>query len=243
MFQLLRLLMETTFYNQFFLCWGVLQQYATVMDYNDTNSANPITSGEPSPDISKLCATKGMNKKESPDEIKDAPLYEHFFKRKMKIFNRPHASMLNGELGVDCFPSSELPYPNMTIRVRISRSRLIFWNISENPSVILGISVVDSSLYTPLFAHKDDHRKEKRMDMRAYFLLEFNVLETQSISLLHPDKTISFKKMILTVLRFVRLFTQRTQTPQELDHTSSIQSGMSNLISDKSEHSEKDRDF
>ena len=73
--------------------------------------------------------------------------------------------MLYGKLGIDFFSTSELLYPNMKSRLRLTRARPNFYKISDNPNVSLGI--VDCSLYTRRIALKDDYHK-KRMDMLAY---------------------------------------------------------------------------
>ena len=83
--------------------------------------------------------------------------------------------MLYGKLGIDFFSTSELLYQNMKVRLRLIGARPIFWMISDNPNVSLGI--VDCSLYTRRSALKDDYHK-KRMDMLAYTPVEFNFLET-----------------------------------------------------------------
>ena len=83
--------------------------------------------------------------------------------------------MLYGILAVDFFSTSELIYPNMKIRLRLIRARLIFYMISDNPNVSLAI--VDCSLYTRRIALKDDYHK-KRRDMLAYAPVEYNYLET-----------------------------------------------------------------
>ena len=47
--------------------------------------------------------------------------------------------MLYGKLGIDFFSTSELPYPNMKIKLRLIRARPNFYMISDNPNVSLGI--------------------------------------------------------------------------------------------------------
>ena len=54
--------------------------------------------------------------------------------------------MLYGKLGIDFVSTSELPYPNMKIRLRLIRARPDFYMISDNPNVSLGI--MECSLYT-----------------------------------------------------------------------------------------------
>ena len=134
-----------------------------------------------------LC--KGYDYEELPDEIMEAPLSEPFFTRRMKMLSRPDGFMLYGKLGVDFFSTSELLYPNMKIRLRLIRARLNFYMTSDNPNVSLGI--VDCSLYTRRIALKDDYHK-KRMDMFAYFPVEFNYLETRAKTFIIPARQNQF---------------------------------------------------
>ena len=116
-----------------------------------------------------LC--EGYDYEECPDEIMEGPLSEPFFTRRMKLLSSPDGFMLYGKLGFDFFPTSELLYPNMKVRLRLIRARPNFYMVSDNPNVSLGI--VDCSLYTRRIALKDDYHK-KRMDMLAYTPVEFN---------------------------------------------------------------------
>ena len=61
--------------------------------------------------------------------------------------------------------------------------------ISDNPNVSLGIVVC--SLYTRRIALKDGYHK-KRMDMLAYFPLEFNYLETLAKTFIIPARQNQF---------------------------------------------------
>ena len=63
----------------------------------------------------------------------------------------------------------------MKVRLQLIRARPIFYMITENPNVSLGI--VDCSPYTRRIALKDDYHM-KRMEMLSYTPLEFNYLET-----------------------------------------------------------------
>ena len=93
----------------------------------------------------------------------------------MKLLRRPDSSMLYGRLGIYFFPTSQVLYPKMNIRLGLIRARPIFYMISDNPNVSLGI--VDVSIYTRRIALKDDYHK-KRMDMLAYAPVEYKYLET-----------------------------------------------------------------
>ena len=68
------------------------------------------------------------------------------FTRRMKLFSRPDGFMLYGKLGIDFFRTSELLYPKMKIRLQLIRATPIFYIISDNPNVSLGI--VDSTLHS-----------------------------------------------------------------------------------------------
>ena len=65
------------------------------------------------------------------------------------------------------------------------RVRPIFYMISDNPNLSLGI--VDCSLYTRRIALKDDYHKE-RMDMLAYIPVEYNYLEFLAQTFIIPAR-------------------------------------------------------
>ena len=112
-----------------------------------------------------------------------------FFTRRMKLLSRPDDFMLYGKLGIDFFSTSQLVYPNMKLRLRLIRARPIFYMISDNPIVCLGI--VDCSIYTRRIALKDDYYK-KRMDMLAYAPVEYNSLEILAKTLILPARQNQF---------------------------------------------------
>ena len=114
------------------------------------------------------------DKEQDPKDFSN-PLPDPFFTRRMKLLSRPDGFMLYGKLGIDFFSTSQLLYPNMTIKLRLSRDRPNFYTISDNPNVSLGI--VDCSLYTRRIALKDDFHK-KGVDMLAYAPVEYIYLET-----------------------------------------------------------------
>ena len=70
----------------------------------------------------------------------------------------------------------------MKVRLQLIRARPIFYMITENPNVILGIN--DCSPYTRRIALKDDYHM-KRMEMLSYTPLEFNYLETIANTLIN----------------------------------------------------------
>ena len=115
----------------------------------------------------------GYDYEQNPEDITH-PLLDPFFTR-MKLLRRFDGFMLYGKLGIDFFSTSELLYPNMKLRWRLTRARPNFYTISDNPNVSLVI--VDCSLYTRRIALKDDYHK-KRMDMPAYAPVEYNYLKT-----------------------------------------------------------------
>ena len=132
---------------------------------------------------------EGYDYEEFTDEIMEAPLSEHFFTRRLKLFSRPDGFMLYGKLGVDFFSTSELLYPNMKFRLRQIRATPNVYMISDNPKVSLG--TVDCSLHTRRIALKDDYHK-KRMDMLAYAPVEFNYLKTLANSFIIPARQNQF---------------------------------------------------
>ena len=93
----------------------------------------------------------------------------------MKLLSRAEGFMLYGKLGIDFFSTSELPYPNIKVRLRLIRSRPNFYMISDNPNESLAI--MDCSLYTRRIAIKEDYHK-KRVDIPAYATVQYNYLET-----------------------------------------------------------------
>ena len=123
------------------------------------------------------------------DKIMEAPLFEHFFTRRMKMLSRPDSFMLYGKLGVDFFSTSELLYTNLKIRLRLIRARPKFYTITDNPDVSHGN--VDCSLYTRRIVLNDDYHK-KGMDMLAYTPVEFNCLEFLSMTFIIPTRQNQF---------------------------------------------------
>ena len=131
---------------------------------------------------------EGYDYEQDPEDIAN-PLPEPFFTRRMNLLSRPDGVMLYGKLGIDFFSTSEVPHPNMKIRLRLVRARANFYMISDNPNVSLGI--VDFSLYTRRIALKDDYHK-KRMDMLAYAPVEYNYLVTLAKTFIIPARQNQF---------------------------------------------------
>ena len=121
-----------------------------------------------------LSHCEGHDYEEFPDDFMEERLSDLIFTRTMKMLSRLDGFMLYCKLGVDFF-STELLYANTEIRLRLIRARPIFYTISDNPNV--GLGIVDYSLHTRRFSHTDDYHK-KRMNMLAYPPVEFNYLET-----------------------------------------------------------------
>ena len=127
---------------------------------------------------------EGYDHEQDPEDINN-PLPDPFFTRRMKVLSRPDGFMLYGKLGISFFSTFELLYPNMKIRLPLSRARPNFYMIIDNPHVSLG--TVDCSLYTRCIAVKDNYRN-KRMDMLAYAPVEYNYLETLPKTLIIPAR-------------------------------------------------------
>ena len=180
---------------------------------------------------------EGYDFEEFLDEIMQAPLSEPVFTRRMKMLSRPDGFLLYGKLGVDFFSTSDLLYPNLKTRLRLIRARPNFYVISDNPNVSLGI--VDCSLYTHRIALKCDYHK-KRVDMLAYTLVEFNFLETLGKTFIIAARQNQFiQENNLNNAPVRRIAFAMNTKLHSLDLIVKIHSGINNLISDKSEYSEK----
>ena len=107
----------------------------------------------------------------------------------MKMLSRTDGFMFYGELGVDFFSTSELLYPNMETGVQLIRTRPIFYMISDNTNV--GLGIVDCSFYTRRIALKDDYHRE-RMHMLAYAPVELNYMETLAKTFNNPIRQKQF---------------------------------------------------
>ena len=148
---------------------------------------------------------EGYDYEQDPEDIAN-PLPDPFFTRRMKLLSKPDGFMLYGKLAIDFFSTSELLYPNMKIRLHLIRARPMFYMISDNRNVSLGI--VDCSIYSRRIALKDDYHK-KRMDMLAYAPVEYNYLETLAKTFIIPARqNNSIKKTFSTMLPIVGLLLQ-----------------------------------
>ena len=77
---------------------------------------NPLT------DYKGVMHCEGYDYKEGLENLLEGP----FFTRRMKLYSRPDGFMLYGKLGIDFLTTSELLYPNMKVRIRLTRTRPIF---------------------------------------------------------------------------------------------------------------------
>ena len=64
----------------------------------------------------------------------------------MKLLSRPDGCMLYGKLGVDFFPTCELPYPDMKVGLRLIRARSNFTWLTTTPTVVLDLLIVSFTL-------------------------------------------------------------------------------------------------
>ena len=128
---------------------------------------------------------EGYDYEDDPKNLVEGP----FFTRRMKLYSRPDGFMLYGKLGIDFLTTSELLYPNMKVRIQLTRARPNFYMISENPKVSLGI--VDCSLYTRGVMLKEDSHN-KRTTQPAYAPVEYNYMETMAMTFIIPARQNQF---------------------------------------------------
>ena len=112
-----------------------------------------------------------------------------FFTRRKKLYSRPDGFMFYGKFGIDFLTTSELPYPNMKIPIKLIRARLAFYMMSDNTNVSLGI--VDCSLYTRRVMLKENNHN-KRMSQLAYAPVEYNYMEKSAKSYIIPARQNQF---------------------------------------------------
>ena len=103
------------------------------------------------PEYKGVLHSEGYDYEQDPEDISKP---DPFFTRRMKLLSRPDCFMLYGKFGNDFFPTFELLYPKMKIRLRLFRAKPNFYMISDNPNVSLGI--VSCSLYTRRLALRQD---------------------------------------------------------------------------------------
>ena len=131
---------------------------------------------------------EGYDYEQDPEDFANL-LPDPFFTRRMKLLSRTDGFMLYGKLGIDFFSTSELLYPNMKIRLPLTRAWPNFYMVSDNLNVSLGI--VDCSVYTRRIALKDDFHK-KRRDMLAYAPVEYKFLESLANTFIIPARQNQF---------------------------------------------------
>ena len=139
-------------------CTSTISTFTTLMDCMRTNLTFPTTSRAIS-EYKGVLHCEGYDYEELPDEFMEAPLSEPSLTRGMKMLSRPDGFMLYGKLGVDFFSTSELLYPNLKVRLRLIRARPNFYLINDNP--IVGLGIINCSLYTCRIALKDDYHKNE----------------------------------------------------------------------------------
>ena len=83
---------------------------------------------------------EGYDYEQDPEDINN-PLPDPFFTRRVKLLSRPDGFMLYGRLEIDFFSTSELLYPIMKIRLRLSRARPNFYILSDKPNVRLELCI------------------------------------------------------------------------------------------------------
>ena len=128
---------------------------------------------------------EGYEYEEDPENLLEGP----FFFRRMNLYSRPDGFMLYGKLGIDFLPTSEILYPNLKVRIRLTRARPIFSLMSENPNVSFGF--VYCSLYTRRVMLKEDYHT-KRMSQLAYAPAEYNYMKTLEKTFLIPGRQNQF---------------------------------------------------
>ena len=153
---------------------------------------------------------QGYDYEDFPDEIMEAPLFEPFFTRRLKMVSRSDGFMLYGKLGVNFFSTSEWLYPNMKIRLRLIRARPNFYMISENTNVSLGFVIVHFTLVV-LLSRMIITRNEWTCLLTVLWSSTIWKL-LQRLSSFLPDKTSSFKKSFSTMLQFVGLLSRHTNS-------------------------------
>ena len=137
---------------------------------------------------------------------------------------------------VDFFSTSEMANPSMKTKLRLTRARPNFDMTRYNPNVSLGS--VECSFYTRRIALKDDYHK-KRMDMLAYNPVEYSFLETLAETFFLPARQNQlFQENVFNKVPVRRIVIAMKTNSAFFGSNCENQSGISNLISDKSEHSE-----
>ena len=108
---------------------------------------------------------------EGPDETIAGSLAKPFSTGRMERPGKPNGFMLYGKLRVDCFSTSEMLFPNMKLKLRLTRAKTNCSIISDKPNLSLG--KVDCSIFTRRIAFKDDNHKNRK-DMLSIISVELN---------------------------------------------------------------------
>ena len=138
-------------------------------------------------DYKRVLLFEGYDYKEDPENLLGCP----FSTKRMKLNSRNDGFMLYGKLGINFLTALELLYPNLKVRIRLTRARPNFYMISENPNVSL--SSVDCSLYTWRVMLKEDYHK-KKMSQPAFAPVEYNCMEALAKTYLIPARQNPFNK-------------------------------------------------
>ena len=198
-----------------------------------TNLTFPKTSREPFLNKGEFCTARVTNMKHFQMKLWKRLCLQLSFTMRLKMLSRqdPLASCCMVAWGVDFFPTSELLYPNMKIRLQVIRVRPTF---QPTPTLIMVLLIVHFTLVVLLSRMIITGNERTCLLALVWSSTTWNFLQRLS-----SDKTNSFNKTFSTMLQFVGLLLQWIQTMDSLDLILKIHSGINNLISDKLEYSEE----
>ena len=186
-------------------CSSTISKFTTLMDCRRTSLRFPKTAREPFPNTRESCS---YDYEECSDKIRARKcLGLNFFTRRMKMLSRPDGFMLYCKSSVDFFSSSDLPCPNMKVRLRLIWATPIFYMISHNPNVSFRF-VHCFFVAVVMFLRLMIITKKKRKYMLAYTTMDFNDLETLVLTAIPARQNQLTRKSILSMLPVVRLLRQ-----------------------------------
>ena len=113
----------------------------------------PTTSRGPSLNTGEFCSGRVTIMKNFFKILWKRLCLKFYQQRRMKWLCIPDGSRLFGIVGVDFFSTSDLPNPNMSLRLRLIRARPNFNKVSDDPNISL--ETVKFSLYIRHIAVKD----------------------------------------------------------------------------------------
>ena len=102
---------------------------------------------------------KGYDFEEFPDQFMEAPLFEPFSTRRMKLLGISDGFMLYGKLVVDFFSISKFLYPNIKIKLQLIRARPFFTCLTATPTLVLEL-LIAHSIFVLLLSKMIITRKE-----------------------------------------------------------------------------------